>query len=43
MEDIAAHIRTIVANKTWVPRVDQLPYYTGPIPELGEAEPSLAH
>ena len=24
---------------TWTPRVDRLPYYEGPIPELGEAEP----
>lgn len=43
MEDIAAHIRKVVADGTWVPRVDQLPYYDGPIPELGDVMPSVAH
>jgi hypothetical protein len=43
MEDIAAHVRQLIATKAWVPRVDQLPHYAGPIPELGDVPPSLAH
>lgn len=43
MEDISAHIRGLVASKTWEPRIDRLPHYSGPIPELGEVEPSVAH
>lgn len=43
MEEISAHIRGLAANKTWVPRVDHLPYYAGPIPELGDVAPSVAH
>jgi peptidoglycan/xylan/chitin deacetylase (PgdA/CDA1 family) len=43
MEDIAAHVRGLVASSTWAPRTDRLPYYTGPIPELGEVVPALAH
>ena len=34
MEDIAAHVRRVVADGSWVPRIDRLPYYPGPIPEL---------
>ena len=43
MEDIAAHVREAVAAKEWVPRIDELPYYPGPIPELGDVKPELAH
>jgi peptidoglycan/xylan/chitin deacetylase (PgdA/CDA1 family) len=42
MEEIAAHVRRMVADKRWTPRIDKLPYYSGPIPELGEVEPALA-
>lgn len=42
MEEIAAHIRELVATKKWEPRIDRLPYYPGPIPELGNVEPTLA-
>ena len=39
LEEIADHVRTLAANGTWQPRVDRLPYYERPIPELGEAQP----
>jgi len=42
MEEIAAHVRRMIAEKRWTPRIDKLPYYTGPIPELGEIEAALA-
>jgi hypothetical protein len=42
MEEIAAHVRRMVADRRWTPRIDKLPYYSGPIPELGEVEPALA-
>jgi peptidoglycan/xylan/chitin deacetylase (PgdA/CDA1 family) len=32
LEEIAAHVRTVVADGTWTPRVDRLPYYERPIP-----------
>lgn len=31
MEEIAAHVQAVVASGAWVPRVDRLPYYTGPV------------
>jgi peptidoglycan-N-acetylglucosamine deacetylase len=34
MEDIAAHVRKVVADGRWTSRIDRLPYYPGPIPEL---------
>lgn len=34
LEEIAAHVRSLMAAGTWQPRVDRLPYYAGPIPEL---------
>jgi hypothetical protein len=34
MADIAQHIRKVIDNGTYKPRVDDLPYYTGPIPRL---------
>jgi peptidoglycan/xylan/chitin deacetylase (PgdA/CDA1 family) len=34
LEDIAAHVRKVIAEGRWQPRVDRLPYYPGPIPEL---------
>ena len=41
LEDIASHIRGLVAAGTWQPRIDRLPYYAGPIAELGAAEPEV--
>jgi hypothetical protein len=35
LEEIAAHVRKVIADSAWTPRVDRLPYYDGPIPELG--------
>jgi peptidoglycan/xylan/chitin deacetylase (PgdA/CDA1 family) len=43
MEDIALHVKRMIAENKWTPRVDKLPYYDGPIPELGDVEPQLAH
>ena len=39
LEEIAAHIRSLIDTGAWTPRVDRLPYYDGPIPELGRIEP----
>ncbi|MEE8301663.1 MAG: polysaccharide deacetylase [Candidatus Tectomicrobia bacterium] len=43
LEDITAHVQQVMADGTWTPRIDRLPYYEGPIPELGVATPTLAH
>jgi peptidoglycan/xylan/chitin deacetylase (PgdA/CDA1 family) len=42
LEEIAAHVKRVIADGTWTPRIDRLPYYEGPIPELGPAAPTLA-
>ena len=42
LEEIAAHVQRVMAEGTWTPRIDRLPYYDGPIPELGPAAPTLA-
>jgi peptidoglycan/xylan/chitin deacetylase (PgdA/CDA1 family) len=42
LEDIATHVRRAIADEIWTPRLDRLPYYEGPIPELGRATPTLA-
>jgi peptidoglycan/xylan/chitin deacetylase (PgdA/CDA1 family) len=42
LEDIAAHVQQSMAHGTWTPRIDRLPYYEGPIPELGAAAATLA-
>jgi peptidoglycan/xylan/chitin deacetylase (PgdA/CDA1 family) len=42
LEDIAAHVRRVMTDGTWTPRIDRLPYYDGPIPELGVAAPAPA-
>ena len=34
LADIASHVRTLMAAGRWQPRVDRLPYYDMPIPEL---------
>ena len=31
MEEIAAHVRKVIANGVYKPRIDNLPYYTGPV------------
>ena len=38
MEEITAHIQKCIDDGSWMPRVDKLPYYDGPIPELKDAE-----
>jgi peptidoglycan/xylan/chitin deacetylase (PgdA/CDA1 family) len=35
LEDIAAHVDGLRAAGDWSPRVERLPYYDAPIPELG--------
>ncbi len=42
LEEISAHVERLIDAGEWSPRVDRLPYYPGPIPELGEVEPTLA-
>jgi hypothetical protein len=42
LEAISAHTRLLMAEGTWCPRVDHLPYYEGPIPELGRKSPELS-
>jgi peptidoglycan-N-acetylglucosamine deacetylase len=39
LDEITDHVNKIIADGAWSPRVDRLPYYDGPIPELGEASP----
>ena len=34
MEEIAAHVRKVIDNGTYKPRVDNLPYYTGPVSRI---------
>lgn len=42
LDEIAAHVRGLIDDGRWMPRVDDMPYYPGPIPELGEVTPTLA-
>jgi len=42
LEEIATHVRHVMSDDLWTPRRDRLPYYEGPIPELGPAAPTLA-
>jgi peptidoglycan/xylan/chitin deacetylase (PgdA/CDA1 family) len=42
LDEIAAHMRGLIDDGSWTPRIDNLPYYPGPIPELGEVAPTLA-
>jgi peptidoglycan/xylan/chitin deacetylase (PgdA/CDA1 family) len=42
LEEISAHSRALMAEGRWQPRVDRLPYYDGPIPELGLKSPELS-
>ncbi len=37
MEEIAGHIQSCINDGSWTPRVDDLPYYDEPIPELNDA------
>jgi hypothetical protein len=34
LEQIARHVKACIADGSWTPRVDELPYYTEMIPEL---------
>ena len=38
MEEIARHVQKCIDDGTWKPRVDKLPYYDGPIPELKDGK-----
>jgi peptidoglycan-N-acetylglucosamine deacetylase len=42
LEEIATHARQAITDGMWTPRIDRLPYYQGPIPELGPATPTPA-
>ena len=37
MEEIAGHVQSCINDGSWTPRVDNLPYYDEPIPELNDA------
>tara|TARA_B100000676_G_scaffold172723_1_gene169774 strand:+ start:152 stop:1057 length:906 start_codon:yes stop_codon:yes gene_type:complete len=37
MEEITAHIQKCIDDGSWTPRIDRLPYYDEPIPELKDA------
>ena len=39
LEEIAAHVKTLVDTGAWTPRVDRRPCHPGPILDLGEAGP----
>jgi hypothetical protein len=32
LEDIARHVRNVMGEGRWTPRVDRLPYYDRPVP-----------
>ena len=34
MEEIAAHVRKVIADGAYKPRIDNLPYYTGPVSRI---------
>ena len=34
MEEIAMHVEKCIDDGSWTPRIDNLPYYEGTIPEL---------
>jgi len=34
LEDIAAHVRRVVASGAWTPRVDKLPFWDRPVPSV---------
>ena len=36
LEDIARHVQSCIADGSWTPRIDQLPYYEGMVPELDD-------
>ncbi len=42
LDEITAHVQELIDSGAWTPRVDRLPYYDGPIPELGDARPTNA-
>ena len=42
LEEIALHVRKCIDEGTYQPRIDKLPYYEGPIPELTTGHGSSA-
>lgn len=42
LDEISAHVERLMSAREWTPRVDRLPYYEGPIPELGRVAPEGA-
>jgi peptidoglycan/xylan/chitin deacetylase (PgdA/CDA1 family) len=35
-EEIATHVRSVIDDGTWTPRVDEMPYFAGPVAETVE-------
>ena len=33
MHEIAAYVRKLIDEGKWTPRIDDLPYHSGPLPE----------
>ena len=42
MDEIARHVRTCIDDGSWTPRVEQMPYYDGRIPEWEPQEAAAA-
>ena len=42
MEEIATHVQACIDDGSWTPRVDELPYYEGTIPELSSWQAKAA-
>ena len=42
MDEIARHVRTCIDDGSWTPRVEQMPYYDGRIPEWEPQEVAAA-
>jgi hypothetical protein len=40
LEEIACHVNACIADETWRPRVDSLPYYAGPVSLFGPGSAS---
>ncbi|MEM7177880.1 MAG: polysaccharide deacetylase [Pseudomonadota bacterium] len=42
LDEIAEHVQRLRADGLWTPRIERMPAYDGPIPELGPATPERA-
>lgn len=41
LDEIEAHVRSVMADGSWTPRIDTLPYYDGPLRDGLRSEPRL--